>query len=304
MLLFEFIILYIKVMIDDLRAVAIFAETIKQGSFRGAAKKFGLSPSVISYHITQLETHLGVALIYRSTRKLSLTSEGEMLYRYACDMLDSVERGLSEVSSKGLNPTGKLSVSVPSSLTKGSISKRIASFSKLNPGIDLHIAYTDSRQDLIANGIDLALRAGDMDDSSLLSKQIGHISRTLVCSPDYAATQVAVTCPDDLTSWNWIKHTMLPPCRTLHKEGVQAVKVKFNSTVSVNSVEAMTQLAIHGVGLSTPPSIFVEQALDEGTLLEILPDWYVEPIPLHAVWPNNVLQGSNAKRLLNHLIEA
>lgn len=105
-------------MIDDLRAMAIFAQTIKQGSFRGAAKTLKLSPSVVSYHISQLEKRIGSALIYSSTRNLSLTHEGSLLYQHAQQMMDAARQGLSMVSAQQSLLSGKLTISLPSALTR------------------------------------------------------------------------------------------------------------------------------------------------------------------------------------------
>ena len=288
-------------MIDDLRAIAIFAEMARQGSFRGAAKVLGLSPSVVSYHVSQLENHVGTALVYRSTRKLSLTHEGEILYQHARDMLTSAREGLSKVSIDKNEPSGKLTVALPAALTRAPVNHEIAEFCKLHRGIDVHILYTDVRQDLIANGIDIALRVGDMKDSSLKSKRIGQVERKLVCAPDYSAQQAKPSHPRDLESWHWIKLAMLPSSRSLINRDKQSEKITFNSHLTVDNVEAMTQFCMLGLGLATPPDFLVEEPLVSGTLVEVLQEWQVEPIPLYAVWHANASNNSNIRRLLNFL---
>ena len=288
-------------MIDDLRAIAIFAEMARQGSFRGAAKVLGLSPSVVSYHVSQLEDHVGTALVYRSTRKLSLTHEGEILYRHARDMLTSAREGLNKVSTDNNEPSGKLTVTLPSALTRAPVNYEIAEFCKLHRGIDVHILYTDVLQDLIANGIDIALRVGDMKDSSLKSKRIGQVERKLVCSPDYWAQQAEPNHPQDLASWHWIKLAMLPSSRSLIHLDKQSEQITFDSHLTVDNVEAMTQFCILGLGLATPPDFLVDEPLTSGTLVEVLQEWQVAPIPLYAVWHANASDNSNIRRLLNFL---
>ncbi len=288
-------------MIDDLRRIAIFAEMARQGSFRGAAKVLGLSPSVVSYHVSQLEKQVSTALVYRSTRKLTLTHEGEILYQHARDMLTSAREGLSKVSTDNNEPGGKLTVTLPSALTRAPINYEIAEFCKLHRGIEVHILYTDARQDLIANGIDIALRVGDMEDSSLKSKRIGQVERKLVCSPEYWAQQVEPNHPQDLASWHWIKLAMLPSSRTLINTDKQSEQITFSSHLTVDNVEAMTQFSILGLGLATPPDFLVEEALNSGTLVEVLQEWQVAPIPLYAVWHANATDNSNIRRLLNLL---
>jgi DNA-binding transcriptional LysR family regulator len=288
-------------MIDELRSMAIFAETIKQGSFRAAAKELKLSPSVVSYQVSQLEKTVGSALIYRSTRNLSLTSEGTVLYEHALTMLKAAHQGLTQVTSGQEALRGTLTLTLPAALIKSEISKKIAKFSQLHPSLNFKLFYTDNRQDLIGKGIDLAFRAGKMHDSSLMSKRIGEINRKLVCAYELWKENGKINAPDDLTKWQWIKLDMLPNHRTLiNAEGVKH-DIVFNSNISVNSVEAMTQLCINGAGIATPPDFLIEREIKDNLLVELLPDWQVESIPLYAVWPGNVFQNSNVKHLLAFL---
>ncbi len=291
------------VLIGELRAMAIFAETIRRGSFKAASEKLGLSPSVISYHVSQLEGRVGNALIYRSTRKLSLTSEGAMLFKHAELMLAAAEEGLGLVSSKRSTPTGVLRITVPTSLTRGLFAKKLATFKVAFPDVELVITYTDKRQDLVEQGIDLAIRAGYMEDSALMSRHLGEVERKLVCSPSYYAARQAPSLPDDLAGWSWVKHSMLPSHRTLTK-GQERIQVDFTSRISVNSVDAMAQLSLQGLGLSTPPALFVDDLLESGRLVEVLPEWQVESIPIYAVWPNNASSASNTRLLLKHLSDS
>jgi DNA-binding transcriptional LysR family regulator len=289
-------------MIDELRSMAIFAETIKQGSFRAAAKELKLSPSVVSYQVTQLEESVGTALIYRSTRKLSLTSEGRVLYQYALSMLQSAQQGLNQVALEKQELRGTLTLTLPSALIKSNISKKIAQFSQLHPLLSFKLFYTDDRQDLIHQGIDLAFRAGAMNDSNLKAKRIGEINRKLVCSYTYWQENIEPTYPQDLSAWSWIKLDMLPNHRALVNSAGEKCEIIFESNISVNSVEAMTQLCINGAGIATPPDYLIEKEIENNTLVELLPNWQVEPIPLYAVWPSNVFQNSSVKRLLAFLI--
>lgn len=288
-------------MIDDLRAIAIFAELVRQGSFRRAAKVLALSPSVVSYHVTQLEKRLGVALIYRSTRKISLSHEGETLYCHAEEMLAAAQQGLGKISDLSREPSGRLTITLPSALTRAQLTCRIAEFSRLHPGIELRILYSDRTHDLIAEGIDLAIRAGDLADSTLKSRRIGQVERRLVCAPAYLANRPRPNHPQDLASWEWIRLAMLPQRRTLIGPNDERVTVEYASRLSVDSVEAMTQFCLQGLGLATPPRHLVETALNLGELVEVLPAWRVEAIPIYALWPANDAPHGNTRRLLDFL---
>jgi len=295
-------------MFDKLRAIAIFAETIKQGSFRGAATSFELSPSVVSYQITQLEQELSCILIYRSTRKLSLTDDGKKLYHYAQQMLNAAEQGINSLNKSRPQPIGKLSLSLPSALTKSPITSKLANFSKRYPKILLHIQYTDIRQNIIDQGIDLAIRAGEMSDSNLKMKKVGEIKRLLVCSASYFAKQPLITRPEELSEWQWIKLSMLPNYRVLiHKgksdsEGKQEINIRFNQQITVDNVEAMTQFCLQGCGLATPPDYLVNNAIKDKRLIQLFPTWQVPAVPLYATWPNSHQENSNTRLLIDHLL--
>lgn len=289
-------------MIDDLKAMAIFAETVKRGSFRAAAKALNLSPSVVSYQITKLEERLGTALIYRSTRKLSKTAEGETLYTHALQMIDQAEQGIRNVSGHDV-ATGKITITLPGSLSRDILTRQLVDFSKQNPGIHMQCSYSDERYDLISEGIDIAFRMGSMPDSSLNAKKISDKERVLACSPSYYAKHPEPKSPEDLKNWNWLRHDLLPNHRALSKKGHPTFQVEIQGNVSANSAEAMVEFAILGLGISTLSRWLIEDELNDGRLIRVLPDWEAEPIPLYAVWHGNITDCSNTRRLLNFLQE-
>lgn len=291
-------------MIDELRAMAIFAEVVKMGSFRAAAKSLNLSPSVVSYHISQLEKQVSTALVYRSTRKLSLSSEGEELYKHIQNMMLSAQQGIERITQQENSINGKITITLPTALIKAPITAVIAGFAKQHSNVSLNISYTDKREDLIANGIDVAIRAGELPDSSLKARQIGEIKRLLVCSPSYYQQMPEPIAPQNLQHWQWVKLSMLPSHRVfIHKKYTQA-KVEFDHQITVDNVDAMTQMSVLGCGLSTPADYQVEELIKQNKLMHVLPDWQVIPKPIYAVWPANVSEHSLVKRLLNFIVDA
>ncbi len=274
-------------MIEDLRAITLFTKTVEFGSFRQCAKHFNLSPSIVSQQISGLEQKYGVTLLYRSTRKLSLTQEGEAFFEKAQKMVSSAQSALSLLSENSDHPSGAFSLTMPAGLVKSPLMEKIARFSKAYPKINLDIRFTDKRIDLIQEGVDLALRAGHMDDSSLMSKKIGILHRALVCSPDYAQQHPTPSHIDDLKTWDWIKMKMMPPYRTLIDEAGQEHKIPFSAQIEVDNVEAMCDLTRHGLGLSTPPDYLAREDISAGRLIEILPNWRASSMTIYAVWPEN-----------------
>ena len=206
-------------MINELRAVAIFVDAVRAGSFRIAARQLNVSLSAVSYNVAQLEKRVGNALIYRSTRKLSLTKEGEHLYEHAAELLSEISASLDDITGHGSALRGRLIVSATTALLHSTLNRKIAQFCKDNPTVDVEIHYSDVRLDLIRDGIDLVLRAGDMPDSSLKSKRISRIERKLVCSRSYYNSHKIPRKPEELDTWRWIRLTMMPGGRTLRKAG-------------------------------------------------------------------------------------
>jgi DNA-binding transcriptional LysR family regulator len=285
-------------MIDELRALAIFAKTIELGSFRNAAKELNLSPSVVSHHIAQLEERLGVTLLYRSTRHLSLTQQGSELFAHAKGMLLEAEAGLNAITHQSPEPSGRLIVTLPSFFTSSKLVKDIAAFAQKFPKVELLLIFSDVKQDLIREGIDLAIRIGDLEDSALKAKRLFDMPRKLVVAPSYMEHRKKPHKPQDLIDWDWIGFKMRPHCRTLVHQSGKTVELEFNPRIVADSVEAVSQLAIAGLGLATPPAFLVSSSLKDKELIEPLSSWTIRPLSVFAVWPPNASKSSLTFRLL------
>lgn len=288
-------------MIDELRAFAIFAKTIDAKSFRQAAKELNLSPSVVSHHIAQLEERLGVTLLYRSTRHLSLTQEGKELYTHAKDMMMAAEAGMNAVMQQSPEPSGRLIITLPSFFTKSKLVKDIAAFAQEYPKVELLLNFTDVKQDLIREGIDLAIRIGDLEDSTLKAKKLFDMPRKLVVAPDYMKHRKKPHKPQDLVEWDWIGFKLRPNRRTLIHQSGKSVELEFKPRIIADSVDALAELAIAGVGLATPPAFLVTSALKHKELIEPLPEWVISALTVFAVWPANASKNSLTLRLIRYL---
>jgi DNA-binding transcriptional LysR family regulator len=289
-------------MIDHLRQLAIFAKTIDHGSFRGAASELRLSPSVVSHHISQLEEHLGVALLYRSTRKLALTREGERLLVSAQQMITAAEQGLLDLSSTANKPTGELRITTPSVLTQSHLTDLIASFSMQYPGIKLSLDYSDVRQEIIEGGYDIAIRMGPKQKSSASTKKLFSVKRRLVASRSYLANHPKVTKPQDVVDWDWLELSQLNHLKpTFHKSGHDKVVIKPVAHVSANEAQALYRLARSGAGLAIVPEFLAHEGVKSGEVEFVLPDWTLDPIDVFAAWPSNAPKNGLIKLLVREL---
>lgn len=290
-------------MIDRLKSLAIFAETVRAGSFRGAATQLNLAPSAISYHVRMLEEEVGRPLLYRSTRRLSLTDEGRALYEAAQDMLNAAQRGLYQISASQAGLSGALRITLTSALAHSFLSAHIVRFARENPDVALTLNYDRRTADLIGDRFDLAFRIGELQSSALTCKRIWTMPRALVASPEFLAGHT-LTQPEDLVGLSWIQFEHITQSRRLtHQTGAEEW-VTQSGNITVDSIEAMTDLAVLGAGLASPPRHFVAHHLHTGALQQVLPDWQVDPMPVHAVWPNTKVRNPITQAFLASLPKA
>ena len=288
-------------MIDRYRQLAIFAKAAESGSFRGAAQLLDLSPSVVSHHISKLENDLGVALFYRSTRKLSLTSDGETLLRSAQKMVASAEHGLDEISAGSLEPSGRLKLTAPAVMAHSSLIERIAAFSADHPRVDLEVSFSDVRRDIIADGIDLAIRMGWLKDSALIAKKVATEERVLLAAPSCLNGRPLPETPGDLRGWPVVNLGGIERQFEFTGPAGERKTLQAASRLVVDDAMALYRLVRAGAGLGTVPMFLAAEELAAGRVVHVLPDWQVSPLGIYAVWPSNTRRDSLTSRFVKYL---
>lgn len=273
-------------MIDYLKHMAVFARVVDEGTFRGAAKSVGLAPSRISEIVSELENYLGVTLLYRTTRKIALTNEGRVFYSRAVDMVRSAEAGLNELNALSLDPVGALRLSVPAFMSSSGLLTSMGEFATLHPHVALSISFTDIPVDLIEDGFDLNIRVGWLDDSSMMSRKLGNLERVLVAGSGYAASRPAPVNPTDLEDWDWISYAQRSDNIAFKNQAGEVVRVTGNSQIQVDNIDALRHLTTQGLGVTVMPRYLAEQALESGSLTQLMPDWRLKPLGVYAVWPD------------------
>lgn len=274
-------------MIDHLKHMAVFARVVDKGSFRAAAQDIGVAPSRVSQTITDLENYLGTTLLYRTTRKLALTGEGRTLYEHVTEMLRSAEAGFNGINANTQDPVGALRVTVPAFLAISDLSTAMASFIKRYPNVALSLYYSDRRDDIIENGFDLAIKAGSLPDSAMMSRKLGAISRALVAGAGYAGARPVPARPADLEDWDWVQYQQRSDTIELISDKGETVKVNGKSQIEVDSVNALYHFALQDVGATVLTENLAVQGVASGTLVRLLPKWRLPDVDLHAVWPDS-----------------
>jgi DNA-binding transcriptional LysR family regulator len=290
-------------MIEHLRSMAVFTEVVDKGSFRGAAASLGLSPSVVSHHVAELERQLGVTLLYRTTRRLALSPDGHRLVAACREMLSAARRGLDAVSAVSETPSGTLRITAPAMLAGTPFVEDLADFARAFPKVALNISFDDRPTNLVADGFDLAIRIGWLEDSGLKARKLMTLAVRLCASPDYVAERKRITTPDDLTDMDWIAMTMLEKHLDFIGPNNQHRRIDCRSRIRVDSATAAKGLALAGMGLAALLELDVAQALAENHLVHVLPDWELPSPSVYAIWPANATPSALSRRFVAFLAE-
>lgn len=288
-------------MLNQLRPLAVFAKTVELGSLRAAAKALQLSPSVVSHHISQLEEQLGVALLYRSTRKLSLTRNGERLICHAQAMVHAAEQGIHAALDGVGELSGELRVTAPALLANSPLADRITVFVKANPKVLLSLDFSEVTRDMIADGIDVAIRAGWLKDSQLKSRKLFDEERVLLASSDYLKGRSAPHFPKDILEWDWLELAPVALNPVFTSEDGTRVQIKPKTALSANNADALYNLSKRGAGLAILPRFLAEADLANKSMAVVLPQWKLSPIGIYAVRPPNSPKDGLAARFIEAL---
>jgi DNA-binding transcriptional LysR family regulator len=271
-------------MIDHLRQMAIFARVVDEGSFRAAAKDVGLAPSRISETVSELETYLGVTLLYRTTRKITLTNEGRIFYARVVEMLRSAEAGLNELNALSLDPVGALRISIPAFLSTGPLSTAIADFARLHPNVAFSVDYSDHPKGLVEDGYDLNVRVGWLEDSAMMARKLSEGQRFLVAGKEYAAQRKVPKRPADLEDWDWVRYRQRADTTEFVSPKGKTEKVTGNAQIEVDSIDAAYHFALQNMGATILPSFLAERGIASGGLVRLLPEWNLRKLGIYVVW--------------------
>ncbi len=272
---------------DRLASMQAFVATADARSFTGAARRLGMSPSMVTKHVEALERRLGVPLLHRSTRRLVLTEAG-VNYRDSCrSLLAEVDEVEASISADRLEPRGLLRVNVPVILGVRHIAPLLPDYARRYPAVTVELGLTNRFVDLVEEGWDIAVRSGPLANSELLARPLG-TSRMVVCaSPEYLAANSRPRTVFDLAEHNCLRFTPAGNGADTHwlfqgPHGLVALEVGGNLLASDASV--LHAAALAGQGILFEPTFLVGEDLAQGRLVEIVLDQIPRNIPIYAVW--------------------
>lgn len=268
---------------DRFAAYGMFVQVARTGSFTGAARQLGQTPQAITRGIAGLESHLGVRLFQRSTRAVSLTTEGAGLLPRIERLLGDLAEGERAATGMLAEPRGELAITAPVTFGQLHVVPVVSELLAQHPGLDVRLMLIDRNVRLIEEGIDLAVRIGVLEDSTLRARRIGAVREVIVASPAYLARQGVPATPQDLAGHDLIISTGPRGPGEWRTIG-QSNKHSPRRRLRINSVAAAIDAAEAGVGLANFLSYQVADALAAGRLVEVLRRDPIEPIPVNLVF--------------------
>lgn len=289
---------------DKLEAMAIFVRAVERGSFSAVARDLQSSQPNISKQISALEAALGGRLFVRSTRKLALTDEGERYYTECRQILAAVDTAEHSFKTGREDIAGALRVASSVSFGRSWLAPRIAGFLARHPEIRIHLQLSDSNEDIVGEGTDVALRFGAQRDSNLVSRTIGNMHRGVFAAPEYLAIRGRPKTPDDLLQHNCLVFTLLPTANawSFTRKGMETtVSVRGNATS--NSSEAVRAMVLSGLGISLSPLWQFDEDLESGRVVRLLAGWEPPPLAIHAVLPHRH-QSARVTAFVDYVVQA
>ncbi|MYZ43806.1 LysR family transcriptional regulator [Schauerella aestuarii] len=272
----------------QLNDIAVFVEVAKLGNFSHAAQALGLPTTTVSKRVTELEQAIGMKLLTRSTRRLTLTEAGTLYFERCRHIVDEARVAHDQLLTMAVQPKGRLRISIPTSLAQLFLPAVIGPFTETYPEIECDLDLSMRPIDPISNPFDLVLRFGQQPDSTLISRQLVLMQHHLFAAPAYLERYGEPRVPSDLAH-----HECLRPDMTdaysywmLHS-GAQVQRVKVSGRLAANNIGVSGRIAGQGLGI-TPLPVFaaMERAIANGGLVRVLPEWSLTPIPLFALLPS------------------
>jgi len=269
----------------DRNAMALFVKVVENHSFSKTGKRENVPVSTVSRKISELEKALGVRLLERSTRQLRMTEIGEDYYARCRLGLEEFEAANLLISDRQSEVSGTLRISVPPNLSEVIVAPLVAGFQALYPNVVFRVFVTDRYVHLIEDGIDLAMRVGELDDSSLVARRLLSYRHLLVASPEYLEEAGHPNGPQDLNGHPLIAFTPWfgEPVWSLTDAKI-VEKVSVNSRFSINDYNGVLRAVLSGSGIGEVPSFICGKQLAAGQLIEVMPNWRFEPVAISAVY--------------------
>ena len=290
---------------DRFHEMRVFAAVVEAGSFVGAAEAIDMSKAAVSRHVAELEARLGVRLLRRTTRKLSLTDEGGIFHARCRELLADLDEAEAEITSRSGQAAGQLKVNVPVTFGVMHLAPLWAEFMASNPAVVLDVTLADRLVDLVEEGYDLAVRIARLPSSSLISRRLASTRMVLCASPGYLREHGAPSHPSELADHAVMAYSLLSTGDQWEFDGPGGrVAVKVSARMRTNSGDTCRAVAIQSGGVVLQPSFMVGDDLRSGALVELLPQYRAATLDVCAVYPTRKHVSPKVRLLIDFLVDA
>ncbi len=269
----------------DLNEAAVLVKVIQAGGFSAAARLLGVPTSTVSTRVARLEKRLGVTLIRRTTRRLALTDAGELYYQHAAAGLAKLLDAEAAVTEAAGEPSGLLRVTAPADLGDAILGRIMHQMRRQYPKVRVELALLNTYADLVAEGLDVAIRTGELQDSTLIAKNLGIARWVPFASPAYLASRPRLDAPEQLDQHCCLQFTPLGRATWTLSSSHASVRVPLPGEVLVNDVGVLRAMTLAGEGVALLPIYLCRQDWDEGRLVRLLPGWQAKADPIQLLYP-------------------
>ncbi len=284
----------------DLNEIKVFVQVVQSGSFKSAALQLGMPNSTVSSKVSSLEKNLGVSLLRRTTRKLNVTPAGLNFYQEALAAIEQLRMAADRATEKQQEASGLLRITAPVELGISVLPGITQSFLKKFPHITLEFVLSDRRIELISEGIDLAIRAGELQDSSLIAKKMGLASFALFASPFYFKNTQKPQHPRELSEHDCLSFKTLGMRQWKLSNGKSTLSVPIKEKMTSNDLSLIKALCIAGNGIALLPTFLCQDDLKRKKLIPLLSDWRANSSPVHFVYPAQKFMQPKLRAFIDH----
>jgi DNA-binding transcriptional LysR family regulator len=286
--------------LEDIRS---FVEVVDSGGLNRAARRLGVSKSIVSRRISRMEADLGTRLLNRTTRGISPTEAGLELKARGERILAALEEAREAVAHQGAGVVGRLRLSVPLSFGVRHVAPVLSELAQRHPALELDVSYTDRIVDVIGEKLDAAIRIGPLRDSTLVARRIAPVRAVLVASPGYLARNGRPGTPADLAAHHCLIYTGRTVADWQFRSGKRVVSIRPESRLRSDSGEAILQWVVAGLGIADLPSFLVSDAIESGSIEPLLIDYPMPEHGIHVVRPPGAWLPGKVRVLIDALVE-
>jgi LysR family transcriptional regulator for bpeEF and oprC len=275
---------------NKLQAMEVFVQVVDAGSFTRAAEMMQLPKATVSTLVQSLESALSTKLLHRTTRQVTVTTDGAAYYERCLRILSDVRDAEESLSRTRLSPSGRLRVDAPTGLSSEILVPALPAFFERYPDIMLELGSSDRPVDLVEEGVDCAVRGGELWDTSLIARRVGVVNFLTAASPGYLEKYGTPQHPRDLDRHRCVNYFSAKNGKTYDWDftrGDERIDVPMRGVIALNDSNAYVEAGLAGLGIIQMTDYLVHKHMETGRMVQILPDWTSDPLPIHVVYPQN-----------------